>query len=55
MKSALYTAVIVLASATSVLAGLEVGPVQVPEPTTIALLSASAAGVTLGARWFRRK
>ena len=30
-------------------------PVQVPEPGTLALLSAGAAALTLGARWFRRK
>ena len=29
--------------------------IRVPEPGTLALLSAGAAALTLGARWFRRK
>jgi len=30
-------------------------PTRVPEPGTLALLTASAAALTLGTRWFRRK
>ena len=29
--------------------------ITVPEPSTLGLLSAGAAALTLGARWFRRK
>jgi len=29
--------------------------VKVPEPTTLTLLAAGVAAVTVGARWFRRK
>lgn len=55
MKSVLYTAIIVLTSVGPALAGQENGTVRLPEPTTLALLSAGFAAVTLGTRWFRRK
>jgi hypothetical protein len=52
-------AIIILASAARVVASTtNNGPppaISVPEPISLALLSAGAAALTLGARWFRRK
>jgi hypothetical protein len=56
MKTFVFAARMVLVQVAAAWAGNENGPApRVPEPTTLALLSAGAAAVAVGTRWFRRK
>ena len=55
LSVAVSTAVVTLTWVGQALASI-VPPINnVPEPTTLGLLAAGTAAVTLGARWFRRK
>ena len=54
MRILLGTALMVLTCAAQAAAG-ETATVAVPEPTTLALISAGVAALTVGTRWFRRK
>ena len=54
MRMLLGAAVISLTYVAQAAAGLS-DSVAVPEPTTLALISAGAAALAVGTRWFRRK